>query len=405
MPGMMDTILNLGLTRAATDGLAAETGDERFALDSRERLLTGLAAATGQGVAGAAIPDDAAGQLGLAVEAVFRSWDSPRARTYRELHGIDHDLGTAVTVQVMVFGNRDARSGTGVAFSRDPATGAPAPSGDVLFGHQGEDVVAGRVPTRPLADLAGPEPEVWAGLLDAMARVEEHLRDACYLEFTFERGTLWLLQVRPGRFSGAAGVRVAVELAGAGRIGRDEALRRISPRQLARVRVPRIGPGAAVLTRGVGASPGVASGRLATTADRAVRMAAAGPVVLVRPETSPLDMHGLAAAAGVLTALGGPASHAAVVARSLGRPAVVGARDLTVEAGAVRIGELTLAEGTVIAIDGSGGEVVAGTPEVVTGADDPFLQRLLRWADEVSGDRSERPEAERLAAAHAVLGA
>ncbi len=347
-------------------------------------------------------------QVEPAVVEVVSSWDTPRARTYRELHGIPHHLGTAVTVQAMVFGNRDHHSGSGVAFSRNPNTGEHAPFGEVLFGRQGDDVVSGRSLTRPLHELADREPAVWAGLLDALHRVEDHYRDACHLEFTFEAGELWLLQVRPGRFAGDAAVRVATDLADEGVIGRGEALLRVSPRQLQHVRVPRIVTvdEADVLARGLGACPGVAVGRVATTADNAARMAADGPVVLVRPATSPLDLHGLAAAAGVVTARGGPASHAAVVARAMGKPAVVGIADLTVDVAgaAVRAGGRTVPEGTRIAIDGTGGEVVVGSPRIVTTAAGPHLHRLLGWADEVSGGTPDRPEAERLAAAHAVLG-
>jgi pyruvate, orthophosphate dikinase len=403
MPGMMTTILNVGLTAEAADGLAAETGDRRFALDARRRLLSGFAAATAEPV-----PDDAVGQLHLAVAAVLASWDTPRATTYRELHGIPHDLGTAVTVQAMVFGNRDEHSGTGVAFSRNPSTGEPVPFGEVLFGHQGDDVVSGRSLTRPLHELAGREPAVWAGLLEALRRVERRYRDACSLEFTFEAGELWLLQVRRGGLAGAAAVRVATDLADEGLIGRHEALLRVAPEQLRQLGTLRIADleAADVLARGLGAGPGVAVGRLATTADTAARMAADGPVILVRPETSPLDLPGLAAAAGVVTARGGPASHAAVVARAMGKPAVVAVAGLTVDvAGAsVRAGGRTLPEGTRVAIDGTGGVVVVGSPRLAPAAADPHLRRLLQWADEASGDTSERPAPQRLTAAHAALG-
>jgi pyruvate, orthophosphate dikinase len=369
MPGMMTTILNLDLT--------SEAGEP-----------------------------DAIGRLGRAVAAVCSSWATPRATTYRELHGIPHHLGTAVTVQAMVFGNRDDHSGSGVAFSRNPNSGEPVPFGEVLFGRQGDDVVSGRSLTRPLDDLADREPAGWGGLLEALHRVEGYYRDACCLEFTFEAGGLWLLQVRPGGFVGAAAVRVAIDLADEGVIGRSEALLRVAPRQLQQVPIARIArvEEADVLARGLGACPGVAVGRVATTADTAARMAADGSVILVRPETSPLDLHGLAAAAGVVTARGGPASHAAVVARAMGKPAVVGVADLAVEvAGAsVRAGGRRVPEGTLIAIDGTGGEVVLGHPGITT-ATDPHLHRLLEWADEVSGGTPDRPEAERLGAAHAVL--
>ncbi|MCU7820580.1 PEP/pyruvate-binding domain-containing protein [Kitasatospora sp. DSM 101779] len=432
MPGMMATVLDVGLTGDAAEGLAAESGEDRFVLDSRLRLLTGLtAAATGRPgdfagsdgsvearLATAAeavrrhfgepVVEDAREQLAQAVAAVFRSWDSPRARTYRALNGVPDGLGTAVTVQAMVFGNRGRRSGTGVAFSRDPATGEPVPHGDLLFGRQGEDVVSGGAAVRPIADLAGREPQVLADLLEALDRGERHCRDACYLEFTFEAGRLWLLQMRPGRFAGAAGARVAVDLADRGVIGRDEALRRVAPGQLRDAGSPRIAlaDDTGLLVRGVGASPGVAGGRVALTADAAVRMAVDGPVVLVRPQTSPLDLHGLAAAAGVLTALGGPASHAAVVARSMGRPAVVGAAGLTVDVpgGCLRVGGRTVPEGAVLTLDGGLGLAVLGSPPVAAAADDPYLRRFLAWADEVSGDASPRPAARRLAAAQAALG-
>ncbi|GAA4188261.1 hypothetical protein GCM10022252_23180 [Streptosporangium oxazolinicum] len=454
MPGMMNTILNLGLTTETTAGLAAETGDPRFALDSRLRFLSGFASAVfgvepesleavarevaGRGVgdeetrlaevirgvealvggpAGGSVPDDATEQLEPAIRAVFSSWDTPRARTYRELHGIPHELGTAVIVQAMVFGNRDDHSGTGVAFSRDPNTGERVPFGEVLFGRQGEDVVSGRSATRPLAELAGREPTVWAGLMEAMNRIEEYYRDTCYVEFTFEAGELWILQTRPGNLVGRAAVRVAVDLADAGVVDRREALLRVSPHHLRHARTPRVETADAsdLLTRGLGACPGVAVGRVATTADRAARMAAGGPVILVRPYTSPLDMHGLAAAAGVVTARGGPASHAAVVARAMGKPAVVGASDLTVDVAAacVRAGGRTLPEGTLITIDGTGGEVLVGGHRPATATADSHLHRLLEWADEVSGDGSDgsdgsgrdsgRDEVERLTAARAVL--
>lgn len=432
MPGMMSTILNLGLTTEATEGLAAETGDRPFAVDSRLRFLSSFAAAVthadvaatvaahGGGAAalkavgdlvrercGRPVPEDAAGQLEWAVEAVFSSWDTPRARTYRTVHAIPHDLGTAVVVQRMVFGNRDARSGTGVAFSRDPNTGANTPYGEVLFGHQGEDVVSGSSTTGPLSQLADREPDIWAELLDALRRIEGHYRDACYVEFTFEAGELWILQVRPGRFAGAAAVRVATELAEERVIEPREALLRVSPQHLRNVRTPRIAPSGEtdVLARGVGACPGVAVGRVATTAAGAVRLAREAPVILVRPETSPNDMHGLAAAAGIVTARGGPASHAAVVARAMGKPAVVGVGGLTVEAdrGSVTAGGRTVSEGTLVTIDGTSGEVALGTPDIVADGADDHLRRLLAWADDISGDHSARDEPLRLDAAHTAL--
>jgi pyruvate, orthophosphate dikinase len=312
-----------------------------------------------------------------AVAEVFSSWNTPRARTYRAVHGIPEDLGTAVIVQRMVFGDRDAHSGSGVAFSRDPSTGRPGLFGEVLPGGQGDAVVSGRGETSPLSCLASLEPEVWAELGTALARIEARYRDACYVEFTYESGVLWFLQVRAGRFVGRAAVRVAVDLVEEGVLSRHEALLRVSAQDLAQARTPRIASND-ILARGTGACPGVASGRIATTPDEAVRMASTGPVILVRPETTPLDMHGLAASAGVVTARGGPASHAAVVARSMGKPAVVGVRNLMVDDSA-RFGGHELSPGTLITIDGTGGEVVLGTPPITAGTDDDHLRRFLSW--------------------------
>ena len=390
MPGMMNTVLNLGVPATPVDP---------FTADCRARLLASFAAATD-----APLPGDAFAQLSAAVGAVFASWETPRARTYRRLHDIPGDLGTAAVVQVMAHGNRDGRSGAGVAFSRDPVTGAPGAAGEVVFGGQGDDVVGGRLPTRPLSDLAAREPAVRAGLAAVLSTVEAHHRDACHVEFTYESGTLWLLQARAGGYAGRAAARVAADLATAGLLSRREALLRVTPAQLRAA--PRLAAApAGLLTRGVGASPGVATGRVAVTADAAARMAAAGPVVLVRPETSPLDLHGLAAAAGVVTTRGGPTSHAAVVARGLGRPAVVSARGLTVEPAGLRLGDRTLPEGTLLTIDGTGGEVVLGAAPTVPDAPDPAGERLLAWADEVTGGDPARPAADRLADARRALRA
>ncbi|WP_052852652.1 pyruvate, phosphate dikinase [Streptomyces avicenniae] len=419
MPGMMSTVLGLGLTTDATACLADETGDRRFALDARRRFLSSFARAvldtdaTGavedlvRQRCGRPIPDDAARQLAWAVEAVLASWDAPRARTYRAVHDLPDGPGTAVIVQAMVYGNRDERSGSGVAFSRDPTTGEPGPYGDVVFGRQGEDVVSGRSATRPLRELAAREPAVWARLLDALRRIEGHYRDACHVEFTFQSGELWLLQVRPDRFTGGAAVRLAVELADERVIDRREAVLRISPRQLLHVGTPRLASprDADLFARGVGACPGVAVGRVATTAELAVRMAAEAPVVLVRPETSPHDMHGLAAATGIVTARGGPASHAAIVARALGKPAVVGVAGLAVDAGSgtVTAGGRTLADGALVTLDGTTGDVALGTPRVTAGETDAHLHQLLAWADDIAEDHSERAAPQRLEAAHAAL--
>ncbi|MFJ2211785.1 pyruvate, phosphate dikinase [Streptomyces sp. NPDC101062] len=413
MPGMMSTILNLGLTTGATAGLADETGDRSFAQDARLRFLSSFGSAvTDTDTDGAGcdqpIPDDAPRQLERAVRAVFSSWDTPRAQTYRAVNDIPHDHGTAAIVQTMVFGNRDDHSGSGVAFSRDPNTGENIPFGEVLFGHQGEDVVSGRSTTLPLRELAEREPAVWTELLDALNRIEGHYRDACYVEFTFQSGELWMLQVRPGRFVGGAAVRVATELVDERVIGRHEALLRVSPQHLRHARTPRIASSEEtdVFARGIGACPGVAVGRVATTADGAVRMARDSPVVLIRPETSPNDMHGLAAATGIVTARGGPASHAAVVARAMGKAAVVGVAGLTVDVdnGSVTAGGRTIGDGTPVTIDGTSGEVALGAPHVVTNPAGDHLHRLLAWADDIAGDHSERADSQRLDAARTALG-
>ncbi|WP_232835537.1 PEP/pyruvate-binding domain-containing protein [Actinocorallia populi] len=365
MPGMLTTILNLGLTPEAPEAPEAAPGERSAAADSRLRPLE------------------------RAVEAVFASWNAPRARTYRVLNDIPEDLGTAVIVQAMVFGNKDARSGSGVAFSRDPNTGENVPFGEVLFERQGTDVVSGGATTRPLHELAEREPAVWAELCDALRRIERHYRDACYVEFTYEAGELWFLQVRPGRFGGAAAVRLAVELVDEGVIERREALLRVSPRHLQHARTPRLDSAEAeILARGIGACPGVASGRVVTSSDEAARMAAAGvPVILVRPETSPDDMRGLAVATGIVTARGGPASHAAVVARSMGKPAVVGVGGLAFDAanGSATIADRLLTPDTVLTIDGTSGDVAAGTPRVLLSPAGTHLQRFLSWSESVTG--------------------
>ncbi|MFI6309055.1 pyruvate, phosphate dikinase [Nocardia fusca] len=440
MPGMMDTVLNIGLTAAAARGLAAETGNPRFALATRLRFLSSFASTVAGAVgmnsgADRAIHQDVAAghalfhhairaaedvisqhagqqvlhspfrQLELAIAAVCSSWDTPRARTFRAIHDLPPDCGTAVTVQAMVYGHRDDHSGTGVAFSRNPNTGEPVPFGDVLFGGQGDDVVSGRSPTLPLHELAGREPAVWSRLVAALARVEAHFRDSCCLEFTIEAGEFWILQVHRGKMAAGAAVRAAVDLADEGLIEQREALLRITPHQLRHARIPRMVLDSLddILARGLGACPGVAVGRIATTSDTAVRMAVAGPVILVRPDTSPLDMHGLAAAAGILTTRGGPSCHAAVVARALGKPAVVRVTDLSVDATSIRTPGSTIPEGTLIAIDGTTGEVTVGNPHIYTPATNPHLHRLLEWADRVSGDHTPREDTERLTAAHSVL--
>jgi pyruvate,orthophosphate dikinase len=407
MPGMMDTILNVGLTPAGADALAAETGDERFALSCLERLLHGFATtvrAISTGVVEDALLDlppgagarercetlltlieresgrpfpDAAGQLQEAIEAVFRSWGSPRAKAYRKHKGIDEAMGTAVIVQLMVFGNRGENSGSGVAFTRDPSTGAAGAYGDVLFDAQGEDVVAGERDTLPLSDLRGRLPAAMDELERVFDVLERDTRDLCDIEFTIEQGRLWILQTRVGQRSGRAAVRLAVAFAQEGLITREEAVGRVSDEQLDGARAPVFAeeaPADAVLARGLAASPGAAVGKVALTVEEAQQRAEAGEdVILVRPTTAPADLPGVLAATGVVTGRGGRASHAAVVARGLGKPAVCGTGDIAVQAG------------EVISVDGDRGIVARGALPLAAAEDDPVLATFLEWRDADTG--------------------
>ncbi|MGZ8501508.1 MAG: PEP/pyruvate-binding domain-containing protein, partial [Candidatus Limnocylindrales bacterium] len=335
-------------------------------------------------------------QLRAAIEAVFRSWNSERARTYRRREGIPDDLGTAVTVQTMIFGNRSVDSGTGVLFTRNPATGEPTIYGDVMFNAQGEDVVSGTHLTESLAELAVRMPSV-ASELDRYARaLERYHTDLCDIEFTIERGKLWLLQCRIGKRSPQAALRIAVDMAEAD----DFPLtRRQAVERVARLLVdpPLVStdpaPGAIPLTTGLPASPGLAAGEIATTADAAIAAAEAGrSVILVRAETSPDDVHGMARAAGLLTSRGGLASHAAVVARGWGIPAVVGASAVLVRDDAVSIAGRRLALGSSITINGSTGDVFDG---IVTGSSAivPEAETLRRWARELGVEIGDSPQA------------
>jgi pyruvate,orthophosphate dikinase len=378
MPGMMDTILNLGLCDATERGLP----DPGFAADCRARLRTMFRDTVGVSEP----PDDPWGQLRLAIEAVFRSWNGDRAKTYRAKEGIPDDLGTAVTVQAMVFGNLSDDSATGVVFTRNPATGAAGLYGDVLFHAQGEDVVAGAHATEPVAALDARLPEAAAALRDAASRLERHERDLCDIEFTIERGRLWMLQTRVGKRSPQAALRMAVDMASDPEfpLNRREAIERVAriledPPKTTTGRSGYLVP----LTTGLGASPGLGSGEIAIDPSAAAQAAEAGrSVVLVRSETSPDDVHGMAKAAGILTARGGLASHAAVVARGWGIPAVVGADEVELGDGSVRIGERSFRVGETISIDGSTGEVFAGR---LAGTTEPVAEAktLLGWAAEL----------------------
>ena len=427
MPGMMDTVLNLGLNDQSVEGLAKQTDDERFAYDSYRRFvamygrivldipaqefdglldaakeLAGTDSDAGipiellrylvdayqqivERATGKPFPQDPDEQLRGAIEAVFASWNGPRAVAYRVQERIPHDLGTAVNVQAMVFGNRDDRSGTGVGFTRDPATGAPGEYGDFLLNAQGEDVVAGIRNTEPLSALKKRFPAIHRELLGIFARLEAHYRDMCDTEFTIEQGKLWMLQTRVGKRTGRAALRMAVDMVRekAIKLTKDEAVQRITAEHLEQVLHPQFsGSGHAVLTRGLGASPGAAVGRVYFTADDAQSAAERGEdVVLVRSETSPEDVHGMLAAEGILTARGGLVSHAAVVARGWGKPAVVGAEALRIAGNSFSVGDTVVNEGDWISVDGTNGTVMLGQVPVTEGVTPPEFDTILGWAD------------------------
>ena len=382
MPGMMDTILNIGLNDATADGLIALSGDTVFVDECRDRLSSMYRSIVGVD----AVPEDPWQQLREAIESVFNSWNSDRARAYRAHEGISEELCTAVTVQAMVFGNRGPDSGTGVVFTRDPATGENVVYGDVMFQAQGEDVVGGTHKTEPIDVLDKRMPEVGAQLRSYADTLERQYTDACDIEFTIEEGRLWILQTRVAKRTPQAALRIAVEMA------EDDDFpltRRAAVERVARLLedppltiVDQFADAHPVAT-GLGASPGLVSGEIATRPDVAVEMAGAGRrVILVRRETSPDDVHGMAKSVGILTSTGGFASHAAVVARGWGIPAVVGAGAVDVGDGTVTIGDHALAVGDTLTIDGERGEVfigvVAGTETVVAEAG-----TLLTWAREL----------------------
>ena len=429
MPGMMDTILNVGLNDSSVVGLAARSGSERFAYDSYRRLLQMFGSvvlgipkpafeqashelhtapstpldeqqlvrvlcreieafkAVIEQYTGYPFPQDPAQQLNMAVEAVFRSWHSDRAKFYRGLNGISDAMGTAVTVQSMVFGNRGQDSGTGVGFTRNPSTGAPGVFGEYLANAQGEDIVAGtRTPT-PIAALSAQMPGVYSELMRLVGRLEEHYRDTQDFEFTIESGKLYLLQTRSAKRSALASVRIAVDMADEGLITRAEAIQRVVPSSLAEVLSPQLDLSVAnpnALTSGLPASPGAAVGMIALSADRAVSMHAGGAsVILVTQETTAEDIHGMAASVGFLTARGGATSHAAVVARGMGKCCITGARDLSIDTktGVLRIGDSTFHEGDWLSLEGSSGRVFAGKlPLREASEHHPELDKLVEWA-------------------------
>ncbi|WP_374414686.1 pyruvate, phosphate dikinase [Novosphingobium colocasiae] len=400
MPGMMDTVLNLGIDDAAEAALAAESGLPDFARDTHRRFLELYAsivlklpveldhAASPQSwreqVAAPATPREAL--LG-AVRAVFESWNTRRAKRYRDHNNIPHDMGTAVTIQAMVFGNLDEHSGTGVLFSRNPLTGEPLPYGEYLPRAQGEDVVSGKFTPLGLDAMAAMEPEAHAALLAACARLEAEHRDIQDIEFTVQSGVLYLLQARSAKRAPDAAVRAAVDMVSEGLIDVGQALARVSPEQVRALLLPRLGSGAldaaAVAAQGEGACPGVACGVVVTDPDEAERRARTGEaVVLVRSTTSPDDIHGMIAAVAVVTEQGGSTSHAAVVSRALGRPCVVG----------VGVGKGPQ-PGAIVTVDGESGRVYAGQlpVEMPDEAADARLARLIDWARARSAVQVLRP--------------
>jgi pyruvate,orthophosphate dikinase len=425
MPGMMDTILNLGLNDEAVEGLAARTGHRRFAYDSYRRLIqmfgevvdgidghafedalttlkreravtldTDLTADDLAGLVdtyrdiyvstkGTDFPQDATGQLMRAVQAVFDSWNTPRAQVYRRANDIPDDIGTAVNVVQMVFGNKGDRSGTGVAFTRNPSTGEKEVYGEFLVNAQGEDVVAGIRTPQPVESMGRLMPEAYEQLLATMRRLEEHYRDMQDVEFTVEDDVLYMLQTRSAKRTAAAAIKAAVDMVDEGLISREEAVVRIDPAQLDQLLHPRIDPDTAPepVAKGLNASPGAASGAIVFDADAAVERAKAEPVVLVRYETTPDDIHGMIASAGILTVHGGMTSHAAVVARGMGKPCVAGCEGLTLENGTVWLGGRELHEGDVITVDGGSGNVFLGRLELVPPQLNEDFQTILGWAD------------------------
>ncbi len=427
MPGMMDTILNLGLNDEAAAGLAQATGNDRFAYDSYRRLLqmfgevvdgidghrfesalTALKQERGvqqdtelsgddlrelvetfkeiyREETGSEFPADAREQLLRAVRAVFRSWDTPRAQVYRGAHEIPDDLGTAVNVVQMVFGNKGDRSGTGVAFTRDPSTGASGLYGEFLADAQGEDVVAGIRTPQPLEAMRDSLPAAFEQLVETMRRLEEHYRDMQDIEFTVEDEQLFLLQTRSAKRTAAAALHAAVAMVEESLIGREEAVGRIDPSQLDQLLHPMIDPSAELepAAKGLNASPGAASGGIVFDADTAVEKAKSGPVILVRWETTPDDIHGMIAAEGILTVHGGMTSHAAVVARGMGKPCVAGCDDLTIADGRATIGGRELSDGDVITIDGGTGRVFVGEVPLVPPQINEDFERVLEWADDI----------------------
>jgi pyruvate, orthophosphate dikinase len=430
MPGMMDTVLNLGLNSRTLEGLQRLTGDERFALDAYRRfvqmfgkIVKGIdgdlfeeALTEAKQRAGVEtdpelgpdqlrelvgefkeiyrehtaeeFPDDPEAQLRAAIEAVFASWNTDRAVAYRRVEKIPDDLGTAVNVQMMAFGNMGGDSGTGVAFTRNPITGEKELYGDYLTNAQGEDVVAGIRTTEPISALSTRLPEVGRQFREYAEKLEQHYRDVQDLEFTVERGKLYMLQTRSAKRTGEAAVNIAVDMVGEGLISKEEAVARVEPRQLEQLIHPRVDPSASAspIGRGVPASPGAATGQAVFDADTAEEWGKQGmAVILVRVETNPNDVHGMIEAKGILTSTGGTASHAALVARGMGRPCIVGASGIAVDVKNRRfaVNGTTVSQGDEITLDGTTGDVYLGRVATIEPRPTVNFQTLLGWADEV----------------------
>jgi len=430
MPGMMDTVLNLGLNDRTLEGLQRLTGDERFALDAYRRFVQMFGkivkdidgdlfeealteAKKRAGVAsdpelspdqlrelvaefkriyhehtGEEFPDDPEAQLRAAIEAVFASWNTDRAVAYRRVEKIPDDLGTAVNVQMMAFGNMGDGSGTGVAFTRNPITGERELYGDYLANAQGEDVVAGIRTTEPISALSTRLPEVGRQFREYAEKLEQHYRDVQDLEFTVERGKLYMLQTRSAKRAGEAAVNIAVDMVGEGLISKQEAVARVEPRQLEQLIHPRVDPSASAhpIGKGVPASPGAATGQAVFDADTAEAWGKEGKaVILVRVETNPNDVHGMIEAKGILTSTGGTASHAALVARGMGRPCIVGASGIAVDVKnrTFAVNGTTVAQGDEITLDGTTGDVYLGRVATIQPRPSNNFQTLLSWADEI----------------------
>ena len=434
MPGMMDTILNLGLNDAVAEGLVGRTNDARFVFDAYRRLVQMFGSVVlgvpdevfeaiitarrrkaevetdaqlgandwrevtrkfreiVRSYVGHEFPDDPFEQLRLATEAVFKSWNGKRAFSYRDAAHIPHDLGTAVNIQTMVFGNMGDDCATGVAMSRNASTGESDPEGDYLVNAQGEDVVAGIRKTQPLAHLKTTLPARHREFVEIARRLEKHYRNMQDIEFTIEHDKLWILQTRDGKRTAQAEVRIAVDMVEEGLISKEEAVRRIKPEQVEFFLHPQLEPSARKAARriatGLNVSPGAAVGVVALDADTAVEWAKEKhrPVVMVRPETKPDDVHGMLAAEGILTSRGGRTSHAALVARQFGKPAVVGVAELEIDLNTrqIRVGEDIIKEGDFISLDGTLGEVFLGAlPTVIPDITNAYLSKILEWADEL----------------------